>query len=96
MNVHIKSLVDFDARHEMFYKATRFIDYELVEGDIVEFGVYTGRSLVLLSHYHEEFKKTIHGYKIQFEYQNIIDNLYHLQCCKTFQLLQLKKFHLII
>ena len=61
MNQHIKDLIDFDARHEMFYKATRFVDYELIEGDILEFGVYTGRSLVLLSHFHEEFKKTIHG-----------------------------------
>ena len=61
LNPHIKSLIDFDSRHEMFSRATRFVDYELVEGDIVEFGVYTGRSLVLLSHFHEAFKKTIHG-----------------------------------
>jgi len=63
MNDHIGKLITFDVRHEMFAKATRFVDYELVEGDIVEFGVYTGRSLMLLSHFHEEFKKTIHGYK---------------------------------
>jgi hypothetical protein len=61
MNAHIKSLIDFDARHEMFGEATRFVDYEMIPGDIVEFGVYTGRSLILLSHYHEAFKRTIHG-----------------------------------
>ena len=61
MNTHIKSLIDFDARHEMFSRAVRFVDYELVEGDILEFGVYTGRSLALFSYYHEAFKETIHG-----------------------------------
>jgi len=63
MNDHIQKLIAFDVRQDMFSKATRFVDYELVEGDIVEFGVYTGRSLMLLSHFHEEFKKTIHGHK---------------------------------
>jgi O-methyltransferase len=62
VNTHIKSLVDFDARHDMFGRALRFIDYEMIPGDIVEFGVYTGRSLVLLAHYHEAFKDTIHGH----------------------------------
>ena len=33
----------------------------MIPGDIIEFGVYTGRSLVLLSYYHEMFKCTIHG-----------------------------------
>src|SRR5690349_3258667 len=61
MNTYIKSLIDFDARYEMFYRAVRFIDYEMIPGDIVEFGVYTGRSLALLSHCHETFKRTIHG-----------------------------------
>ena len=61
MNAHIKSLIDFDSRHDMYSMATRFVDYELVQGDIVEFGVYTGRSLALLSYYHETFKQTIHG-----------------------------------
>lgn len=55
-------LVAFDIRHDMFNKATRFIDYEVIEGDIVEFGVYTGRSLALLSYYHQKFKNdAIHG-----------------------------------
>src|SRR4051812_2505901 len=53
MNTYIKSLIDFDARYEMFYRAVRFIDYEMIPGDIVEFGVYTGRSLALLSHCHK-------------------------------------------
>ena len=58
----VKELIEFDIRHDMFNKATRFIDYELVEGDIVEFGVYTGRSLALLSHYHHNFKNDrVHG-----------------------------------
>ena len=63
MNDYIQKLIAFDVRQDMFSKATRFVDYELVEGDIIEFGVYTGRSLMLLSHFHEEFKKTIHGHK---------------------------------
>ena len=58
LSKNIKSLIDFDARHEMFSRAVRFVDYELVEGDILEFGVYTGRSLALFSYYHEAFKET--------------------------------------
>lgn len=61
----INKLIDFDIRHTMFRDATRFIDYELIEGDIIEFGVYTGRSLALLSYYHEINKKSIHP--INFE-----------------------------
>jgi len=56
----ISQLIDFDIRHSMFRNATRFVDYELVPGDIFEFGVYTGRSLALLAHYHEVNKKSIH------------------------------------
>lgn len=63
MNQHIQSLIDFDIRHSMFQRACRFVDYEMVEGDIVEFGVYSGRSAALLSHYHEAFKQTVHGQK---------------------------------
>jgi hypothetical protein len=36
------------------------VDYELVPGDIFEFGVYTGRSLALLAHYHQVNRKSIH------------------------------------
>lgn len=61
----ISELIDFDIRHSMFRNATRFVDYELIPGDIFEFGVYTGRSLALLSHYHEVNRKGIH--KIDFQ-----------------------------
>lgn len=56
----ISELTEFDIRHTMFRNATRFVDYELIPGDIFEFGVYTGRSLALLAHYHEVNKKSIH------------------------------------
>ncbi len=56
----IEELIQFDLRHAMFRNATRFVDYELLPGDIFEFGVYTGRSLALLAHYHEVNKKSIH------------------------------------
>jgi len=61
----ISELINFDIRHSMFRNATRFVDYELVPGDIFEFGVYTGRSLALLAHYHQVNKKSIH--QIDFE-----------------------------
>lgn len=61
----INKLIDFDIRHTMFRDATRFIDYELIEGDIIEFGVYTGRSLALLSYYHSLNKTSIHS--VNFE-----------------------------
>lgn len=61
----IENLIEFDIRHSTFRNATRFVDYELIEGDIFEFGVYTGRSLALLSYYHEINKKSIH--KINFQ-----------------------------
>lgn len=56
----INELIDFDIRHSMFRTATRFVDYEMIHGDIIEFGVYTGRSLALLSHFHESNKRSIH------------------------------------
>lgn len=63
VNPHIQDIIDFDIRRDMFQRAVRFVDYEMVEGDIVEFGVYTGRSLALLSYYHQQFKNSIHGEK---------------------------------
>ena len=58
-------LVESDIRHQAFQKAIRFINYEMIEGDIFEFGVYTGRSLALLQIAHEEYVGTsIH--KIDF------------------------------
>lgn len=65
----INVLLDFDVRSSFFKTAIRFIDYELIEGDIFEFGVYTGRSLALLSHFHEKSKQSIH--KIDFN-RNIV------------------------
>jgi len=58
----MEELVKTDVRSEHFCRTIRFIGYEIVQGDIVEFGVYTGRSLAILSHYNNEFKKDpIHG-----------------------------------
>jgi hypothetical protein len=56
----IEELINFDIRHTMFRNAMRFVDYELLPGDVFEFGVYTGRSLALLAHYHYLNKKGIH------------------------------------
>ena len=61
----LNKLIDFDIRRDIFRNVTRFVDYELIEGDIFEFGVYTGRSLALLSHFHQLNKQSIH--KIPFE-----------------------------
>ena len=49
----------------MFKTAIRFVNYELVPGDIMEFGTYTGRSLALLAYAEAEFRKSIH--KMPFE-----------------------------
>jgi O-methyltransferase len=50
MNAIVKQLIEFDiCRWDMFRRAARFVNYELVEGDILEFGCYTGRSLALLA-----------------------------------------------
>ena len=45
-----------DVRDNAFQTCVRFINYELVEGDICEFGVYTGRSLALLAHHDIMYK----------------------------------------
>lgn len=37
-----------DMRNEAFKTCIRFINYELVCGDICEFGVYTGRSACIV------------------------------------------------
>ena len=44
-----------DIRHEAFKKAVRFVNYELVPGDICEFGCYTGRSLASLAYSHQQY-----------------------------------------
>lgn len=61
-----KQLIESDIiRYGAFQKAIRFVNYELIEGDVFEFGVYTGRSLALLQIAHEEYlKESIH--KINF------------------------------
>ncbi len=60
-----KQLIESDVRYQAFQKAVRFVNYELVEGDIFEFGVYTGRSLALLQIASEEYlRHSIH--KINF------------------------------
>jgi len=62
----IEDLVKFDIRNEMFERAVHYVEYEMVEGDIVEFGVYTGRSLALLSYaYLKERRNSIH----KFDYE---------------------------
>ena len=53
-------MMERDIRSDMFRNATRFVDYEMIQGDIFEFGVYTGRSLALLAYYHELNKRDIH------------------------------------
>ena len=44
-----------DIRAEAFKAAVRFINYELVPGDICEFGCYTGRSLASLTYCHQKY-----------------------------------------
>lgn len=57
----MEELIKHDIRSDMFCKSIRFIDYEIIDGDIIEFGVYTGKSLCLLSNYHRNFKNGLHG-----------------------------------
>lgn len=45
-----------DVRTSAFETCIRFINYEMVEGGICEFGVYTGRSLALLSHLNDQYR----------------------------------------
>lgn len=55
-------LIKSDIRYEAFQKALRFANYELVPGDVFEFGLYTGRSLALLQIAHEAYmKNSIHA-----------------------------------
>lgn len=44
----IRAVLRQDVRYPAFEKAIRFVNYELVEGHVLEFGVYTGRSLAAL------------------------------------------------
>jgi len=54
----MESLVKKDVRSNAFQQCIRFINYELVQGDILEFGVYSGRSLALLSYYNKQYCQT--------------------------------------
>jgi O-methyltransferase len=45
-------LIRSDDRASTFFAAIDFVNYEQVPGDIVEFGVFTGRSLALLAQGH--------------------------------------------
>jgi hypothetical protein len=57
----LNCLATRDIRFEMFKKAIHFVEYEVIQGDIVEFGVYTGRSLALLDYaYRLEINTSIH------------------------------------
>jgi len=53
----MEQLSKSDIRTDSFKKSIRFINYELVEGDILEFGVYTGRSLAILSYQNDNYYK---------------------------------------
>ena len=44
------TIINNDMRTDAFKTCIRFINYEIVRGDVCEFGVYTGRSLASLSH----------------------------------------------
>ena len=54
----MEQLSSKDIRSDAFSKCIRFINYEKVQGDILEFGVYTGRSLALLSYINNKYYKT--------------------------------------
>tara|TARA_B100001093_G_C26474358_1_gene862038 strand:- start:271 stop:438 length:168 start_codon:yes stop_codon:yes gene_type:complete len=43
-----------DVRFEAFTTFIRYINYETVPGDLVEIGLYTGRSLAMISLAQEE------------------------------------------
>ena len=46
-----------DIRIDAFKIGIRFINYEMVPGDICEFGCYTGRSLAALTYCHQKYFK---------------------------------------
>jgi len=53
----IDRLARDDRRTPVFAAALEFVNYEKVDGDIVEFGVFAGASLALLSRCHEDDTK---------------------------------------
>ena len=46
-----------DVRYPAFEKVIRFINYELVDGAVLEFGVYTGRSLAALQIAEDRYRR---------------------------------------
>lgn len=55
----LKQLKENDPRWQTFSHAVDYIRWEGVPGDILEFGVYGGQSLVLLGHAHFSYTKGI-------------------------------------
>ena len=52
----IEQILD-DIRSDAFKIVVRFVNYEMVEGAICEFGCYTGRSLAALTYHHQKYWK---------------------------------------
>ena len=52
----LADLHENDIRDQAFKTCVRFINYELVDGDICEFGVYTARSLALLTDHDQKYR----------------------------------------
>lgn len=44
-----------DIRSDAFKIAVRFVNYEMIPGEICEFGCYTGRSLAMLAYHQEKY-----------------------------------------
>jgi cytochrome P450 len=68
----------YDARTTFFTYALQYLNWENVEGDILEFGVANGKSLALLSRLHEENLRT-------WQYP---DNVVHERRCAGFDSLE--------
>ena len=54
-----------DARGGAFKAGVRFINYEMIPGDILEFGCYTGRSLACLTHHHQQYQEIENSHNSQ-------------------------------
>jgi O-methyltransferase len=58
--------IENDVRFGAFATFIRYINYETVPGDLVEIGIYTGRSLAMISLAQEQYMKNcIHTYKMR-------------------------------
>src|ERR1035441_10398203 len=73
----LNQLIEQDSRYNMFKAAIEFINYEMVEGDILEFGVFTGMSLALLqaiqlrSFYHGDNPRRVAGFD---SFEGLVEN----------------------